>query len=333
MQANDSHKKVRFSGPHFILYAMAIAIVASLLINDSQADITEKLKWTPSDGAYADNFGTSVSIRGDYAVIGATGADTPILNSGAAYIFERSESGWTEVAKLVASDGAQSDFFGNAVAISGNHAVVGAYADDNGFGVDAGAVYFYKRSVAGEWGDQEKLVDVYGDDDEAFGWSVAIYGNMAIAGAYKHDDDSGKEDTGSAWVIVRFNNTWVPSKYLLAADRAVDDSFGYAVSISARDIIIGAFAGDGMMTDTGAAYVYHETSGTLPDTSWEQVAKLVASDGSTGDKFGYSVSISGNYALVGDPQDSTGTAYLFDIFTGPSAAGTNPGIPLLLLDN
>ena len=235
------------------------------------------------------------------------------------------------MAKLDADSGAAGDHFGTSVSISGNYAIVGAPSDDNSMGTNAGCVYFYLLSE-GSWGDEQKFLDINGDDDDAFGWSVAIYGKMAIVGAYQHDDDSG-DDTGSATIIKYWNGAWLPSSYLKASDRAASDSFGYSVSISANDVAISAFNGDGVVDDTGAAYVFHKIAGddTTPVTEWEQVAKLISSDGAAGDKFGYSVSISGPYVLVGATQDnnSAGSAYLFDIFAGPG--GIMPAIPLLLM--
>ena len=207
----------------------------------------------------------------------------------------------------------------------------------NGLGVDAGGVYFFRRSE-GSWGDEQKLVDINGDAGDVFGWSVAIYGKTAIVGAYQHDDDSG-DDTGSATIVKYWNSTWLPSSYLKASDRAASDYFGYAVSISANCVVIGAFGHDGIAADAGAAYVFQKTSGddTTPVTEWDPVVKLIASDGAAGDKFGVAVSISGPYAIVGAKWDinSAGSAYVYDISAGPSPSPSRamPAIPLLLLDD
>jgi len=297
---------------------------------------TQEQKLTASDHVVSDYFGTSVSIAADYAIVGAPYNDDNGSMSGSAYIFERSGSTWTQVAKLTASDGEAGDRFGISVSISGNYAIVGAPFDDNLAGTDAGSVYFYRR-VEGIWEDEQKLVDPSGDDGDAYGWAVDIYGKTAIIGAYGHNDDSG-DDVGSAVIAKYWNDTWLPSDYLMASDRAPSDSFGYSVSISATYVIIGAFNGDGVVDDSGAAYVFVQTSGddTTPLSVWEQMAKLIASDGAGYDRFGGSVSISGPDALVGAKWDnnSAGSAYIFDILgqPSPSSSGVMPGIPLLLLD-
>lgn len=322
-------------GVPFASYPETLKFYGAAYIYKRVGDVwVRDVRLTASDKGVSDYFGTSVWIAGDYAIVGAPFDDDNGQDSGSAYIFERSteDGSWSQVKKLVASDGAAGDHFGNSVSISGNYAVVGAHSDDNIKGVDAGAVYFFQRSE-GVWGDEQELFDLYGDDGDAFGWSVAIYGRMAIVGAYQHDDESG-DNTGSAIIVKYWNNFWFRSASLEAPDREAMDYFGYSVSISADTVIIGAFNGNGMVADSGAAYVFRRTSedDTTYETVWDPLAKLIASDGAAGDKFGYSVSISGPYALIGATQDnnSAGSAYMYDIFSG---SGVMPGIQLLLLDD
>ena len=298
------------------------------------ADITEILKLVPDDGATSDFFGSSVCIRGTGAIVGAPGADpSSVLNAGAAYLYEYADGAWSEIdPRLLPDDRLMIDAFGTSVSIAGDTAIVGKPFDDNSSGTAAGCVYFYLRSE-GSWGDEQKLVELTGDDDDSFGWSVAIYGKTAVIGAYLHDDDAG-DDTGSARIAKYYNNFWLPSYLLKASDRAASDSFGYSVSISATTVIVSAFNGDGAVADSGAAYVFKQTSGddTTPLSVWKQTAKLIASDGAVGDRFGYSASISGQYALVGATQDNStaGSAYLFDIY---AVLALTPAIPGLLLIN
>ena len=293
---------------------------AAYVFRRTEGTWDEEQELMASDHVVSDYFGTSVSIAADYAIVGAPNNDDNGSNSGSAYIFERSGSTWTQVAKLTASDGEAGDGFGTSVSISGNYAIVGAPFDDNLAGTNAGSVYFYRR-VAGTWEDEQKLFDPSGDDGDAYGWAVDIYGKTAIIGAYGHDSDSG-DDVGSAVIAKYWNDTWLPSDYLMASDRAASDSFGYSVSISAIYVIVGAFNGDGVVDDSGAAYVFVQTSGddTTYLSEWEQMAKLIASDGAGYDRFGVSVSISGPDAMVGAKWDnnSAGSAYIFDIFADSS---------------
>src|SRR5206468_12573599 len=96
------------------------------------------------DPGAGDQFGTTVAISGDTAVVGSPADDTVAgTNAGSAYVYARSGAAWTEQAHLFASDGAASDFYGISVGISGTTVVVGAEGDDNQAGIDAGSAYVY----------------------------------------------------------------------------------------------------------------------------------------------------------------------------------------------
>ena len=86
----------------------------------------EQAKLMASDAAADDWFGQTVYIKDEYAIVGATGEDTVAGDAGAAYIFKRSGTTWTEVKKITASDAEAYDSFGSSVAIDGTTAVVGA---------------------------------------------------------------------------------------------------------------------------------------------------------------------------------------------------------------
>ena len=151
---------------------------------------SQQAKLIASDGAAFDWFGHSVSISGDYALVGAPDDDDNGSNSGSAYVFQRSGSTWTQQAKLIASDGAADDRFGFSVSISGDYALVGAYGDgDNGSA--SGSAYVFQRSDS-TWTQQVKLKASDGAADDVFGYSVSISGDCALVGAYG-DDDNGTE--------------------------------------------------------------------------------------------------------------------------------------------
>jgi hypothetical protein len=164
---------------------------------------TEQAKLTASDGAGSDQFGWSVSLSsdGNTALIGAYADDDNGNASGAAYVFTRSGSTWTEQAKLVASDGAAGDMFGISVSLSsdGNTALIGAYADDDKGG-DAGSAYIFTRSGT-TWTEQAKLTASDGVSSDYFGSSVTLSsdGNVALIGA--HGDDDNGTDSGSAYLF------------------------------------------------------------------------------------------------------------------------------------
>ena len=273
---------------------------------------TQQQKLTASDGATEDNFGISVSVSGDTAVVGAYVDDIGgSTNQGSAYVFVRSAGVWTEQQKLVASDGAASDYFGISVSVSGDTAVVGAYADDVGANTNQGSAYVFVRS-AGVWTEQQKLVASDGAPSDFFGYSVSVSGDTAVVGAYS-DNFGANANQGSAHVFVRSAGVWSQQKMFTASDGAADDFFGRSVSVSGDTAVVGSYWDDvGANANQGSAHVFVRSAGV-----WSQQKKFTASDGAAGDKFGISVSVSGNTAVVGAYADdiggttNQGSAYVF----------------------
>ncbi|MCK4653795.1 MAG: FG-GAP repeat protein [Candidatus Cloacimonetes bacterium] len=205
-------------------------------------------KLTASDGAEDDHFGHSVSINGDYAVIGAYWDDDNGTNSGSAYIFHKSGTSWSEQAKLIASDGAFVDMFGWSVSIDGDYAVIGAYWDDNG----SGSAYIFHRSGT-TWTEQAKLTASDGADYDYFGSSVSISGDYAVIGA-NYDDESG-----SAYIFLRSGTIWTQQAKITASDGSDYDLFGSSVSIDGDYTVIGASRDNDNGSESGSAYFYSET--------------------------------------------------------------------------
>jgi hypothetical protein len=262
---------------------------------------TQQAKLLASDGAAYDQFGCSVSVSGDTALIGAYGHDS---NKGSAYAFIRTGTTWTQQAELLAPDGATNDQFGFAVAISGDTALIGAHWDDNNDKYDSGSAYVFTR-VGTTWSQQQKLLASDAETGDEFGGSVSLSGDTALIGAPKNDMATVP---GSAYVFTRTGTTWTQQAKLVASDGIAPDFFGCAVSLDENTVLVGAFWGDGIVTDSGSAYVF-----TRSGTTWTQQAKLFASDGEGYDRFGSSVSVSGDTALIGAFEDdyAKGSAYVF----------------------
>jgi len=259
-----------------------------------------------SDGAPYDDFG-SVSIDGDTVLIGAPGDDDNGESSGSVYVFTRTGTTWTQQAKLLPSDGATWDLFGQSVSLFGDTALIGAYYDDDN-GVDSGSAYMFTRTGT-TWAQQAKLLASDGAQEDRFGWPVSLSGNAALIGAY-WDDDNGA-DSGSAYVFTRTGTTWTQQAKLLASDGAAGDYFGESVSLTVDTALIGAEYNDDNEPDSGSVYVFTRTG-----TTWNQQQKLLASDGAANDHFGDSVSLFGNTALIGAYLDddngvNSGSAYVF----------------------
>ena len=129
---------------------------AAYIFHKEATGWVETTKLTASDAAAYDDFGISVSIVGNYAMVGADVTDGQGENSGTAYLYGRDNSTWTEVMKLNAGDAEPYDYFGISVAMSANTLLVGAGGDDDK-GFDAGAAYVFDDFEATSVDDGEAL--------------------------------------------------------------------------------------------------------------------------------------------------------------------------------
>ena len=167
---------------------------------------TQQAKLLALDGGAGDQFGSSVALVGDTALVGAysddVGANT---DQGSAYVFTRSGTTWTQQAKLLAGNGAANDQFGNSVAGAGDTALVGAFQDDVGANSNQSSAYVYIRSGI-SWTQQAKLVLGAGAAFDQFGYPVAIAGDTALVGATFNDIGSNR-DQGSVFVYTRSGST------------------------------------------------------------------------------------------------------------------------------
>jgi hypothetical protein len=288
---------------------------AAYIFTRSGTSWSEQQKIYPSGAPWREYFGWSVSISddGNTAIIGAFRENTGGTQAGAAYIFTRTNSEWTQRFKLKASDAERDDLFGAAVAISGdgNTVIVGAAGEDSNIDTyRSGAVYIFRWSGT-DWTEQQKIQASDKDVRDVFGAAVAISedGNTAIVGAWS--EDTGGDDAGAAYIFTRSGTTWTQQQKIQSADKQAGDYFGGSVSISGEGntAIVGA-SNEG---NIGAAYIF-----TRSGTTWTQQQKLQASDASWDDRFGSSVTISedGNTAIVGAPYEDTvdmqaGAAYIF----------------------
>ena len=202
-----------------------------------------------------DRFGCSVSVSGDTAIIGAYGDDDNGDWAGAVYVFVRNGSVWTFQDKLIASDGAANDNFGISVSLSGDFVLVGSYADDNSNGIDAGAVYVFVREGT-SWSEQAKLMPDDGAPDDTFGYSVSLYGETAVVGVHR-DDDNGT-NSGSAYVFKQAASIWEQGGKLHSSDGSEQDTFGVAVSVYSETAVVGAHNDDDLGSSSGSAYIFQE---------------------------------------------------------------------------
>ncbi|MFN9978182.1 MAG: hypothetical protein ACK58T_50580, partial [Phycisphaerae bacterium] len=160
---------------------------------------TQQTQLTAAGGAASDQFGASVALSGDTAIIGARLDDVgSFVDQGAAYVFVRSGTTWTQQAQLLATGGDIGDNFGSSVAVSGDTAIIGARGDDVGANTDQGSAYIFTRSGT-TWTQQAQLNASGGAASDQFGIAVAISGQTVIVGANRSDwGTSGNQ--GSAFV-------------------------------------------------------------------------------------------------------------------------------------
>lgn len=332
-------------------------------------------------GAF-DHFGSSVAVSGDTLVIGANGEtsnatgvngnqnDNSLQYAGAAYVFVRSGTNWSQQAYIKASNTDAYDYFGS-VTVSGDTVVVGAANEDsNAIGVngeqsdnsanESGAAYVFVRSGT-NWSQQAYLKASNSEASDSFGHQVAISGDTVVAGAYGEDSnavgvngdqsDNSGDLSGAAYVFVRSGTNWSQQAYLKASNTGARDGFGEAVAVSGDKVVVGA-AGESSTatgvngnqisnsaTNSGAAYVFMRSG-----TNWSQQVYLKASNTEAGDIFGYSAAVSGDTVVVGARYEASnssgvngnqnnnnatqsGAVY---IFTG-SELGTQQGSHLTIL--
>ena len=279
----------------------------------------EARKLTASDAEAGDQLGFGAALSGDTAVLGApSNAD----GTGAVYVYQRNSGGagnWGEVIKVLASDGHTGDVFGLSVAVAGDTAIVGAAGQSAG-GISAGAAYIYQQDLGGadNWGEVKQLTASDSDEFSAFGYSVAVRGDVAVVGARSAPVPS-VNGSGAAYIFERNEggaNNWGEVKQLLPPDPHLNARFGVSVAVDGDTVVVGSYwQTTGLPFRAGAAYIYRRDQGG-PD-NWGLEKKLTASDAQERDELGFSVGISGDTVVAGanlkdaGGRRDAGAAYVF----------------------
>ena len=284
-----------------------------------------------SNNGPTDTFGASVAISGDTVVVGSPRERSEAPYSGAAYVFVRDGTTWTEQAFLKASNASDYDYFGTTVAVSGDRVVVGAPGENcSSTGVDgdqtaydaydaddSGAAYLFVRS--GEsWSQEAYLKASNAEAGDKFGSAVAIYDQSVVVTAIQEDSSdtgvdgsqtsNGAPGSGAAYVFARNGTIWEQQAYLKASNTETTDGFGHSVTVWDRTIAVGAiredsaaagvdgYGSDNSALSAGAVYVFRWNG-----LSWSHEAYLKASNTDPSDRFGYSVSTEDDLLVVGAP--------------------------------
>ncbi len=298
---------------------------------------TQVVKTVPVDPSASDAFGYSVAITntavatanfGDLVIVGSPNDDIGLIeNQGSAYVFKRATSGiWAQESKFVitGSDAAAEEDFGWSVSIYGDRALVSAPFDDISSVLNRGSAYTFKRSTAGVWTLEAKLVPSDGATNDFFGYSLCLFNNQIIASS-PYDDIASAADRGSAYIFqLSGTSTWTQEAKIVGSDGVASDFFGAAVALQGNLAIATspnddatAQGGSTTFNNIGSAYLFTQT-GT---STWTQEARFTGSDGLADKFFGISANIYGERAIIGANGDDIGTplktdqgsAYIFHL--------------------
>lgn len=282
---------------------------------------SQQAELTASDAATLNDFGAAVSVSGDTAVIGAPERNS---STGAAYVFVRSGTVWSQQAELTASDAATGGGFGAAVAVSGTTVAIGASGHTVNAHTDQGAAYVFVQIGGVSWTQQAELLASDGALNYRFGSAVSVNGGTALIGA-TGNKINGHNNQGAAYVFVQSGSTWSQQAELTASDGAAANSFGSAVSVDGSTAVIGARGhAVGSNSSQGAGYVFLQSGST-----WSQQSEVTASDGAAGDFLGITLSVSGGTAVFGsythavNGQSNQGDAYIFTVPASLSISATH----------
>jgi hypothetical protein len=253
-------------------------------------------------------FGRAVAIEGDVALVGAPRVDGPVSNDlGAAFVYRFDGGVWVFEAMLQALDSFQADELGQAVALRGDRALVGAPLEDD-LGFNAGAAYLFHFDGA-SWAQEAKLTGLDGQNGDNFGCAVALGDGVAAVGA-PNDDDG--DTAGGAVHVFRFDGAaWPLEERLAAPDGATFDFFGHSTALDGNRLLAGAIGDDDAGATSGSAHLF-----TFDGAAWSHAVKLRPSGNAAGDQFGTAVALDGAVALGGAPRSdgqggNSGSAAIF----------------------
>jgi hypothetical protein len=275
----------------------ALLIGTSPVLGAGFTNVTEISAPDPVDGQF---YGLSVVINGNIAVVGAPVSFLWWLSSGptpgAAYVYVKTDVGWTLQQELVASDSGPGNQFGYAVAMAGDTIVVGAprrTADGK-----TGAVYVFKQSGS-NWTQQAILTS---STPRPFGLSVALRGGTLVVGGLEDSlSQGGTSDSGLAFVFVRSGDNWSEQGNLMRNGVPDHNRYGTSVDIKGNTVVVGTATPFGSGPES--VYIFSRRGST-----WSEDTQLTSTNNSS--TFGQSVSLNGATLSVGDP--STSAVFLYE---------------------
>ncbi|MFQ5653589.1 MAG: hypothetical protein ACE5GW_02515 [Planctomycetota bacterium] len=274
-------------GARYAQGALAPHAGAAYLYHWDGSSWTQEWKLTASDGLTGEEFGFSIDLTADLAIVGAPHSSNPTgVDTGCAYIYRKVGGVWLEEARMAADDGVSGDRFGASVAIDGDVAVVGAPLSSD-IGTGSGAAYVY-RHVAGAWTQELKLIAADASAFAQLGTSVSASGGAILAGAIRAQDGSG-DTTGAGYVFRDAAGTWLEEAKLLPSSGGTGDLYGASVDLEGDRALLGSELGEG-------AALFERSAGV-----WAEGATILIIPPILEEHFGASVSLSGDRAMIGAP--------------------------------
>jgi hypothetical protein len=323
------------SGPRLLVGAPGTGGLlpgAAHVYREEAAGWVHEARLEASDGVALDQFGRVLALDGDRALVGAPLADQVApgtsCNSGAAYVFERTPRGWTEVARLLSPQSACGVEFGRAVALSGDVLAVGAWKDSD---IEVGGRVYIFEPEDDDWVVTATLAPPDPAPNDLFGGALAFDGTTLLIGA-EGEDDAGST-AGATYVFERGPTGWVQVDRWAASDASPGAGFGFALAVDGERALVSAPWDDGIAPNAGKAFLFERSGGT-----WRESASLVPLDGAEGDSAGWSVALDGPRIALGTPNDddtaiSSGSATLVSLdaqtcpplFAVPAVLDAGPG--------
>ena len=267
---------------------------------------TQTAKITPQIGL-PESFGASISLQGDRLLIGEY-ADSDIsgIMAGVAYIYQRTGTNWIETARLLPADLALWDYFGTAVTLHDNYAMIGAPFED-GHGTSSGVVYVFQEN-GGSWTEVAKLTASDASQNSLFGNCIDLSDNYAIIASVRSNNEQG-----AAYIFEKRGDSWIETEKLIPSDGwTAGQYFGSDVSITEQYAIVGAPSTFAVEGDIEAAYIFKRNN-----SNWTEIEKITNSLTNYRENFGNAVVCRNNTFIVGAPgfygNNSPGKVYIFEL--------------------
>jgi len=284
----------------------------------------ERAKLWASDASPGATIGDAVGVSSGVVVLGSGRATGVSAFSGLAYVFEGGGSSWVQTARLIPSDAAQGDSFGDSVAVDGTRLVVGASNADLPTGGNQGVAYVFESPSPGVWVEVQKL-SAPGTLNEYFGFDVDLQGDTLLVGAA--GANAVGSSSGAAHLFQYAAGRWHYSQMLVGLDTRANDQFGAWVALDGDTAIASAHGTDDFASNSGGGYSFSPTG-----LIWQQVGKLLPEDSYTSHLVGLELALSGRTAILGCPFDNSacpqdpachsGAAYIFDLPTNATQYGS-----------